>query len=263
MTPTQEPSGRPTPLSLSDLFSRYLQNQAGAQAQGLGLPEPAGEVVPHEAGPVQPVDPRQAWDDALAVARCFPGVKTASWAVPPDWPDLVAAQEPAVSLAFCLGNFPQLVRDLHPLLAGGDLAALRRPPAAPLPAPSLVEWADRARDYPQRLFAAGALRLARHFDRAADLLRQAADAPAPWQALRANEEAALAWHRGQAEQALALWQAQDATVPVLFNRGMAALFLGQPAVARPALTQAVAALPDTSAWHHLGHLYLALASSTV
>ena len=49
-------------------------------------------------------------------------------------------------------------------------------------------------------------------------------------------------------------------MPVLFNRGMAALFLGRRDEAVAALTQAVAALPDTSAWHHLGHLYLALAS---
>ena len=81
------------------------------------------------------------------------------------------------------------------------------------------------------------------------------------QALRANEEAALAWHRGQGEQALALWQTQKDNVPVLFNRGMASLFLGRPPEAQTALRAAVAQLPDTSAWHHLGHLYLALATA--
>ncbi len=79
--------------------------------------------------------------------------------------------------------------------------------------------------------------------------------------MRANEEAALAWHRGQTEEALAAWQAQKASVPVLFNRGMAALFLGRSAEAQASLTEAVTQLPDTSAWHHLGHLYLALAAA--
>jgi hypothetical protein len=42
---------------------------------------------------------------------------------------------------------------------------------------------------------------------------------------------------------------------------MASLFLGRAAEARSALQQAVEQLPDTSAWHHLGHLYLTLADA--
>jgi hypothetical protein len=45
---------------------------------------------------------------------------------------------------------------------------------------------------------------------------------------------------------------------VSFNRGMAALFCGQHAEARIALSEAVKQLPDTTAWHHLGQLYLTL-----
>jgi tetratricopeptide (TPR) repeat protein len=257
---TQQPSGRAAAPALAELFTRYLERQAQAQAQGLGYAEPADEVVPHEAAPAQPVDPQLAWGEAVAVAQHFPGVPAPKgWPVPPDWPGLVAAQEPAVALAFCLGNYPQLVRNLHPLLSG-EPAALRQPPGRPLPAAALADWANAQTDYPQALLAAGVLRLARHFDEAADLLHKAGDAPAAWQAVKANEEAALAWHRGRAEEALALWQAQATSVPVLFNRGMAALFLGRRDEAVAALTQAVAPLPDTSAWHHLGHLYLALAS---
>ena len=44
------------------------------------------------------------------------------------------------------------------------------------------------------------------------------------------------WHRGDAaEAALASWRGQPESVPVLFNRGMAALFLGDAAAARAAL----------------------------
>jgi tetratricopeptide (TPR) repeat protein len=110
------------------------------------------------------------------------------------------------------------------------------------------------------LLAVGALRLARQFEQAEELLRQCRDeAPAEWQAAVANEEAALAWHRGRAEEAVALWRAQPESVPVLFNRGMAALFLGDSAEARSCLSRAVAGLPEESPWYHLGRLYLALA----
>ncbi|HZY84258.1 MAG TPA: hypothetical protein VFE78_05480 [Gemmataceae bacterium] len=257
---TQQPSGRAGAPALSELCTRYLARQAQAQAEGLGYAEPTDEVVPHEAAPPQPVDPQLAWGEAAAAAQHFPGAPAPkAWPVPPDWPGLVAAQEPAVALAFCLGNYPQLVRNLHPLL-NGEPAALRLSPGRPLSAGALADWAGTQKDYPQVLLAAGVLRLARHFDEAADLLRGAGDAPAAWQPVKANEEAALAWHRGRGEEALALWQAQAATVPVLFNRGTAALFLGRRDEAVAALTQAVAPLPDSSAWHHLGHLYLALAS---
>jgi hypothetical protein len=123
--------------------------------------------------------------------------------------------------------------------------------------PALSEWASRATDDAGRLLAAGALRLARQFDHAEELL---AIAPSPaFRALHANEVAALAWHRGQPERAMALWEKQgDGPVPS-FNRGMAALFLGQAERATRELSAAVAALPESSAWHHLGQLYLAMA----
>ncbi|HEY7153497.1 MAG TPA: hypothetical protein VH575_06025 [Gemmataceae bacterium] len=257
MSQAHESSGQPA-RSLTDLFARYLRRQMTAEAEGLGFADLDGQATPYEAAPVQPVDPRLAWRDGLAVVPHFPASQTElRWEVPPDWPVLVAAQEPAFSLAFCIGNFPQMVRNLHPLLSGGDLVDLRpatgRPATAP---PPLLQWAAATRDYPHVLLAAGVLRLLRRFEEAGALLKSK---DAMWQALRANEEAALTWHRGRADEALALWQAQKASVPVLFNRGMAALFLGRPAEARPALREAVAQLPDTSTWHHLGHLYLALA----
>jgi hypothetical protein len=247
-----------TPPSLSALFAEYLQGQTAAQAQGLGFAPPSGEVEPYESVPVQPVDPQQAWTDAHAAADHFPGAK-ATWTTPADWPTLVAGREPAVALAFCLGNFPQMVRNLHPLLTGGDLTALRAGPTRVATAPALIEWAQTCKDGPQMLLAAGVSRLANQFDAAADLLRRWHPS-AEWQAVHANETAALAWHRGKAEEAATLWRNQAESVPVLFNRGMAALFLGDAAAAHEALTRATAALPETGAWHHLGRLYLALAA---
>jgi hypothetical protein len=41
---------------------------------------------------------------------------------------------------------------------------------------------------------------------------------------------------------------------------LAALFLGDGATAREALTRAAAELPETGAWHHLARLYIAMSS---
>jgi tetratricopeptide (TPR) repeat protein len=248
---------------LDELFRNYLQRQAAAQGQGLGFADVCGEVVPHEAVPLQPADPQQAWQDAQAIVPYLAGKTKVQWQVPPDWPALVATQEPAVDLAFCLGNFPQMVRLLQPLLTLGGAVQPTSSAPRPLPVAGLTEWAKKARTFPEILLAAAALRLARHFDEADDLLRQAGEADANLAALRANEEAALLWHQGRHAEALAAWQAQEATAPVLFNRGMAAIFLGGFADAVEPLGQAVKALPETSAWHHLGHMYRALAQARV
>jgi hypothetical protein len=241
-----------TPASISELFTQYLQRQVSAREQGLAFDVPEGEITPYEAAPVQPVDPRQAWEDAVAAPKVF-GVDVAAWTVPPEWPALVAAQEPAVALAFCIGNFPQMVRNVQPLLAG-DLMALRLSTGRSDPPSGLTEWTASVREPAQMVVAAAALRLARHFDEAERLLQRVTT----WQPLVANERAALLWHRGKFEESAALWRQQEDTAPVLFNRGMAALFLGEAATARADLAAAVKLLPETSAWYHLGRLYLAL-----
>jgi tetratricopeptide (TPR) repeat protein len=248
---------------LEELFRNYLRRQTAAQGEGLGFADVSGEVVPHEAVPLQPADPQQAWKDALAAATLLAGTAKVKWQVPPDWPTLVATQEPAVDLAFCVGNFPQMVRMLQPLLTLSGPLQPTSPAPRPLPVPGVVEWAKKARSYPEVLLAAGVLRLARHFDEAADVLKQAGEAPAQWHRLRANEEAALLWHQGRHAEALAAWQAQEATPAVLFNQGMAAIFLGRFDEAKDALGRAVKELPETSAWHHLGQMYLALAQARV
>jgi len=256
--------------ALTELMARYLSQQAGAHASGLATFDPTGEVMPFEAGPVQPVDPRPAWEEAVAVLPFFraAGAKADAKAEtkaspPPQWAGLVAGLEPAVALAFCVGNYPQLLRNLHLILHRAKLTDLRPQETRAVPAPGLADWAKETADkgsFPLMLLALGSLRLARQFDDAATLVAaHDAAAPAEWRNAWANEKAALAWHRGQGAEALALWQAQQPSAPVLFNRGMALLFLGKPAEARAPLTQAVAQLPEAGAWHHLARLYLTLA----
>jgi tetratricopeptide (TPR) repeat protein len=263
MTRRTNPRVNPGQPDLSELLADYLQRVA-ARPAGLAHAADAGEVTPFEAVPTQPIDPRLAWDEALAVLRWFHNDATAqSKLFPADWAALVLAQEPATAVAFAVGNFPQLVRNLQPLLQTADLATLRPTAGRPVPVPGGTEWAMallQKEAYPQALVALGILRLARQFDRALEAVqRPLTEIPMQWQAAWANEQAALAWHQGQVREAADLWQAQPVTVPVLFNRGMAALFLGKAAEARPLLQQAVSQLPEEDAWYHLGCLYLALA----
>lgn len=248
---------RTTPPSPTELFQQYLRGQADAQAQGLGYVEPAGDVVPHDAAPTQPIDPKQAWADARAVLEHFAGLPKVEWPVPPDWAALVTNQEPAVALPFCIGNTPQLVRELQSLLAG-NLIERRSAPSPESIAPAARDWAHGVKDYPHLLLAAAVLRLAGDFDRAAELLQR--PVPVPWRAVHGNEEAALLWQRGQTKLAAERWAKLEPSVPTQFNRGMSALCLGDASTATAELTAAVAMLPESSPWHHLGQLYLALAS---
>jgi len=248
LTPGNRPAGQPR---LTDLMARYLGRQAAAVAAGMNAAR-TGDVEPHEAVPVHAVDPKQAWDEATAVLSYFGGA--AKTRIPVEWPNLVAAQPSHTGLAFAAGNFPQMVRDLVPLYRSAeDLAALPLPDAAP------VEYAGEfgPAEFPNLIVAAGTLRLARQYGAAEKLLQN--PAPAKWAAAWGNEFAALLWHRGQKAEAIQRWRELSNTVPVLFNRGMAALFTGRPADARTDLHRAVEQIPEASGWHHLGRLYLGLA----
>src|SRR5437899_211599 len=116
----------PVQPRLTDLLARYLDRQAEAHAMGAAA-EPA-EVTPYEAGPVQPIDPRLAWHEALAALACYgPSTEASSLPALPHWPTLVAGHEPVTALAFALGNFPQLVRSFQPLLHAAEPSARPEP----------------------------------------------------------------------------------------------------------------------------------------
>ena len=247
--------------NLTDLLARYLEKQADAQSLGIATFD--GEVQPYEVGPVQPLDPKLAWDEALAVLSFHGKTPTQRRQAPPQWAQLVAAHESIVAIAFSAGNFPQLMRNFHEILTQPNLADVKPAAGNAAAATELLPWVEeiaQKKQLPQMLLALGALRLAKQFD-VADKFVHAHDAgiPAEWRAAWENEKAALAWHSGRCAEARKIWDALEPTAPVLFNRGMAALFAGDSAAAKPHLTAAIAKLPASSAWHHLARLYLTLA----
>src|SRR5262245_25824975 len=254
-------------LTLGELFAGYVQDRARRFASGETAPDLGSEVVPHDAAPSQAPDARLAWEEALAVLS--PGSRTSvttrkSLPECPEWKVLVTAQEPALDLAFCVGNFPQMVRDLASLLAVQGSQKNVPPRGRTSTTPGILEWAEKIsrKAWPQPLLAAGILRLAQEYDKAEETLTETAgSAPAEMKDACANERAALLWHRGKRKDALAVWEKETSAdyLPALFNRGMALLFLGKSTAARPLLTRAVAALPEDGSWHHLARLYLTLA----
>ena len=264
----------PVQPKLADLLAGYLNRQAEAQAAGLSHPElEAGtEAVAYDAGTVHTVEPKLAWEETLVVARCFvPSLKTQDWQLPPGWASLVAAHEPVVAVACAFGNFPQMVRHFHTILQSRNFSSLRPGSGTvrPASAPAVVDWAGQMAkkaveqsEFPLMLAAVGTLRLAKEFDQAEQLFKaHDAAVPASLRPAWDNERAALAWHRGQAQQAVDIWQKLDPSAVVLFNRGMAELFHDRPTPAQASLKAAVTRLPEEGAWHHLGRLYLTLAQS--
>lgn len=244
--------------TIADLFGRYLSRQSASQVAGMAQVTD-GEVEAYDAAPVQPVDPKLAWDEAcVALADCggAKGVKA-----PADWASLVATQESQTALPLAAGHYPQAVRDLMPLYRAASPAELPVKVGTPVPVPALTDYAVGG-SLAQSLLAAGAFRLARQYDAALAVLRDHANqVPESLRTVWANEEASTLWLRGDRAAADRIWQSLPETAAVLFNRGLAALFLGRKGEGRTALTAAVAMLPESSGWHHLGRLYLALAQS--
>lgn len=237
-SPITSPTTQP---SLQDLMVRFLANRSDAALAAVESGE--GEVEPHEVAAGFRVDPRAAWTDATN------NITAATGSLPPDWATLVSQPAPAFAVPMAAGNFPQRVRDLHPLLTKFEPAELR-PSGSQHPTTGLAglrNWI--AKNTTQPVLAAGLARLIGDFDTAEKLLP--ADA--------ANERAALLWHRGRCEEALAAWTAMPDSPAATFNCGMALLFLGRVAEAKPALAAAVAAIPEESGWNALARLYLSVA----
>jgi tetratricopeptide (TPR) repeat protein len=184
-----------------------------------------------------------------------------SWKVPVDWPGLVAGQESVTVLPFCIGNFPQMVRNLPELFEAAALTVGRSPTAPITPSDDVLAWAeDGSKRGPHPLLAAAVMRLLGQYDQAAKILDRAKKTlPGEWKAALANERGVLALQRGRLDEAKAIWEGEAESAPILFNRGLVALVAGERTEAQALLRKAVAMLPESDAWHHLGRLYLALA----
>ncbi len=253
------PSGPPT---IAELTAAYLSRTTDAETLTAAA-DALGDVQPHEVTIGYRAEPRLAWQESLQVLLAF-GHRIEAISAPAEWGSLVARQENLAALPFALANYPQRVRDLGKLLETGDLGELLTTPSGNNSVSSgFLKWGAQhleTGELPHVLIVAAGYRAAGDFDRAAATLSQLkTTVGAQWQAVLANEEAALLWHRGEHQAAAEVWAGLPDSVPVRFNRGLADLFLGRPSDAKEHLKAAIGELPETSAWHHLASLYLTLA----
>jgi|SRR5579883_6446 len=245
--PTTSNAIQPT---IESLMVRFLANRSDAALAAVELGE--SEVEPHEVAAGFRVDPRAAWLDATAAIILGGNAPPPAVQPPTEWSALVAQPAAAFAMPMAAGHFPQRVKDLQPLLAKFNPNELRPSGTQPTTPgfPGLRNWV--AKNGPTTpLLAAGIARMLGDFDTAASLLSSQVDC--------ANDHASLMWVRGACTEALMAWDAMPDTPAVLFNRGMARLFLGRIAEARDWLQKAVDVIPETSGWNALARLYLAVA----
>lgn len=231
--------------TLADLTARFLARPADR--------DDSAAVQPHEMPAGFATEPRTAWTEATAIAKWL-GLADIPSKLPVDWAGFVRQSASVDYLPMALGHFPQQVQDVSALLAN-------RPTNPSRSAHHGWTATSGKSNFVNQLLNAASERVAANFDEANRLLGEAeslADDAAK-QSILANERAALAWQRGDRTAAEAIWNAQPTSGPIAFNRGVSALSFGRKTEALQWLTAAVQQLPESSGWHHLAQLYLALA----
>src|SRR5262245_4644661 len=110
----QRPAALP---SLGEMLTRFVRRQAACGAE---VTDEISEVVPQKPSGLLGPDAGTVLADALEAGALLAGrdasFKTAGFRPPADWSSLVRQQESAVAIPFCVGDYPQLVRDAAPLL---------------------------------------------------------------------------------------------------------------------------------------------------
>src|SRR5207249_1318610 len=146
------------------LLTQYLSRRV---ALGGSACAPEAEVLPFEAVSGQLVEPRLAWEAATLATKLYHVEQPPTGKLPAEWASLVATHEPVLALPLCLGNFPQLVRDLHGLIQAERLSSLRPVPSRPANVATGETQAAEAvanKEFSRYLLALALLRLARQFE---------------------------------------------------------------------------------------------------
>ncbi|HQR42685.1 MAG TPA: hypothetical protein PLX97_08370 [Gemmatales bacterium] len=212
--------------------------------------EPVSEVEPYQAQPALGLDLGLAWNDAvlpgllladgeLRLASRYPG----AWA---------AARHQALTGPFpcCIGLAPQFLQSIQGILNNAT-AFLQQPVVNQTGNMTAEQTLDNKTPLSQLAIA----RLAGDHGKAAELIPQL-----DGELLQQNERAAQLWLEGDRVAARQQWDSLDDSQPVIaFNQGLAALVAGDTRRGRECLTRAAKGFSDTTGWHHLAELYLALA----
>jgi len=247
------------PPRMDDLLASFLARQSAAISSGAES-STGSDVEAYAAVATEAVDPRLAWDGATESLRYFaPGLKLPT-KLPSSW-SAIASSLPACNfLPMAAGQFPQLVRDLNSVLEMSPLKI-----ADGLDSPEVkrfVQFSAASQEPALWFVAVGVARLTRDFDLAQRVLSAKGSLiPAELEHAWSNELAVLNWEQEQPEKAVSIWNSLPESAPVLFNLGIAEMHNQKTHLAVSHFKRAAAMIRESSGWHHLAQLYLAVAES--
>ncbi len=210
---------------------------------------PSSEVELYQAQPALGLDLGLAWSEAL-----LPGI-------------LLAEEEPRVQARFpsswnaarhvtlaapfpcCIGMAPQFLQKIDGIM--DNASAFFQQESMGMPTLS----ADITLDNKTPLSQLAIARLAGDANQIERLIPQL-----DGELLQKNERAAQLWFNGQRDEAREAWKSLDDDSPVIaFNQGIAALAQGDTEHGRECLARAVNGFDESTGWHHLAELFLAVA----
>lgn len=225
-----------------DLLTRVIQQDHPENS--------TSEVELYQAQPALGLDLGMAWNEAL-----LPGT-------------LLSEEEPPVSARFpsawnaarnvslaapfpcCIGLAPQFLQKIDYILDNASSFFQKELPTMPV-----GMTAEVTLDNKTTLSQLAIARLAGDFEQVHRLIPEL-----DGEQLQKNEHAAQLWLAGKREEARHAWDSLDGKHPVIgFNQGLAALAHGDVARGRKCLTAAAKGFDESTGWHHLAELYLAVA----
>lgn len=244
---------KPNQPSLSELMTRFLAQPRTESPTNTTL----GEVVPHEVLGSFRSTASSTWTDAFLAFRVH-GVTPERVETPPEWNELMAAENRVVALPLMAGVIPQWVRDLSRLMNIEQPATTWPQMTGFAQLRGWVRSALRSRSATLLLLASGVAARLGDWDDAFEALRLAEPlCSGAWADVLADQKAALTWLHNPTENLRFTSQ----SVVAGFNLGLQALTAGDTTLAQSSFRSAIDELPEASGWTHLAALYLSLAES--
>lgn len=244
-----------TPKALREMFTRLLQNRVQQALKGILPPDEGETVLPHSSLTGIAIDPANAWKESQFCLKSALGKAPSSIPCVPGWVGFIQSMGSFSAMPMASGHFPQAMKNLWDLPEGLSGESSWNTGAS---LPELEGWVNHPKQSVARhLIATGTCRLSGEHDLAKKYL-DAIERDISGEAFQ-NEMGALEWARGSHKSARACWEKAESLPMACFNLGLACLADGSKNKATHHFQQAVAAIPSTSGWHHLGELYLQIA----
>lgn len=225
-----------------DLLARMLE-QEHAEV-------PTSEVELYQAQPALGLDLSMAWNEAILPGQLLSeDMPQVSARFPSAW-NAVRHVSFAAPFPCCIGMAPQFLQKIDSILENAQTFFEQELPSMPAGV-----TAETALDNKTTLSQLAIARLAGDTEQVNRLI-----ADLDGETLQKNELAAQLWLAGQRGEAKEAWDNLDGNHPVIaFNQGLAALASQDAARGRERLAKAVSGFDQTTGWHHLAELYLAVA----